>query len=166
VLSNPGNFAVIMGRSVVSMVSDEAGKPYFGEGYEYRYGRMEQIRLGESVALVSAGNMLWVALDAYNTLKDDGKNISLISVSDWSDIHPDDLNMLSSYKNVIVLEDHNVKTGLGTAIADALVSSGLTTKLSKMGVTRYGSSGKPLELYKLLGIDTVSVVEKIKLILK
>ncbi|HDL00829.1 MAG TPA: transketolase, partial [candidate division Zixibacteria bacterium] len=162
VLATGGNFAVIMGRSVLPIIRNDEGKPYFGEGYEYRYGRMEKIRSGEKIALVSSGNMLFAAMEAYEKLKADGLNISLYSVSDWSDLHLDDIKDLSTYSNVVVLEDHNVKTGLGTAIADAMVSSGNITSLTKLGVTKFGSSGKPADLYKILGMDADSVVKKIK----
>lgn len=162
VLSNPGNYAVIMGRSVVPIVTNDEGKPYFGGNYEYRYGRIEQIRTGKHIALVSAGNMLSNAMEAYEKLKAEKKNISVYSVSDWSDLHKDDLEKLASYKNIVILEDHNVKTGLGTAIGDALVGLGKRSSLTKVGVTRYGSSGKPDELYKMLGMDADSIVKKIK----
>jgi transketolase len=162
VLSNPGNFAVIMGRSGIPIVTGDDGKPYFGGDYKYRYGRMEQIRSGGKIALVSAGNMLWVALEAYNKLSSNQSDVSLYSISDWSDLNEEDMKELAGYQNVIVLEDHNLKTGLGTAIGDAMIQLGKTTNLTKMGVPRYGSSGKPIELYKMLGIDAESVVREIK----
>jgi transketolase len=51
VLTNPGNFAVMMGRALNPIVTDESGKPFFGDGYNYRYGRMEIIREGENLVL-------------------------------------------------------------------------------------------------------------------
>jgi transketolase len=166
VLSTPGNFAVIMGRSAVPIITDTNGNPYFGSDYKYSYGKMEKIRSGKKLALVSAGNMLWVAMDAYNKIGDAQKDVSLYSISDWSDLHDDDIKSLVSYSNVVVLEDHNVKTGLGTSIGDKMIQLGKTTTLTKMGVSRYGSSGKPNDLYKMLGIDADSVLEKIKILLK
>ncbi|UCD64684.1 MAG: transketolase [Candidatus Zixiibacteriota bacterium] len=165
VLSRPGNHAVIMGRSAVPIVTDEAGQPYFGEGYEYRYGRMETIREGDTVALVCAGNMLFVGLEAFGLLRKDKIRVALYSVSDWSDLHADDLKALSGYRHVVTLEDHNVKTGLGTAMASSMLEAGLATGFTKLGVGRYGGSGKPAELYKMLGIDAASVAERIRALL-
>ena len=165
VLSQPGNFAVIMGRSAIPIVTDENGEPFFAGKYEYRYGRMEQIRTGDKLALVSSGNMLFAAMDAWRKAKEAGQTVSLISVSDWSDLHADDLKMLSGYDHIVTLEDHNVKTGLGTAIGSAMFESGYSAKLTKMGVGRYGSSGKPADLYKMLGMDADSVAAKIKSLL-
>ncbi len=162
VLSHPGNFAVIMGRAVIPVVLDDAGKPFFGDGYNYRYGRMEQIRKGEDIVLVAAGNMLPYAMQAWNTLKDDGVKISLVSVSDWSDMHIDDLRLLAGHRTIVTLEDHNVKTGLGTTLAAGMFEQGLSARLVKIGVPHYASSGKPDDLYKLLGMDAAGVVAKVR----
>lgn len=165
VLSQPGNYAVIMGRSAVPIVTNESGQPFFGDKYSYRYGRMETIRAGKKVALVSAGNMLFAGLEAWKMLSEKGHTIALVSVSDWSDLHHDDLKMLAGFENVVIMEDHNVKTGLGTAIGSAMLETGLTTRLTKLGVSRYGASGKPADLYRMLGIDAVSVAAKIESLL-
>jgi len=165
VLGTPGNFAVIMGRSKLLPVTNENGRLFFGDNYKYRYGRMETVRKGENIALVAAGNMLPVAVEAWNKLKEQDVTVTLVSVSDWSDLHPDDLRMLGGYDHVVTLEDHNVKTGLGSAIAAALFELGLKTGFTRMGITRFASSGKPDELYKLLGIDADSVAAKIKALL-
>jgi len=166
VLTQPGNFAVIMGRSKISPVTDENGRPYFGEGYRYRYGRMETIRKGENVVLVAAGNMLPVALQARTKLEKEDIRVTLVSVSDWSDLHEDDLKMLASYAHVITLEDHNVKTGLGTALASAMMTAGYAVGFTKLGINNYASSGKPDELYRMLGIDTETVAARIKAVVE
>jgi len=161
-LSTRGNFAVVMGRAKIPIITAEDGHPFFGEGYEYRYGRMETIRHGENLVLAAAGNMLSVGLDAWKRLAEDGRRITLVCVSDWSDLHPEDLTMLGSYKDVVVLEDHNVKTGLGAAIGAALMEAGLFCRLTRLGVSRYAASGKPAELYRGLGLDAESVSSRIR----
>lgn len=162
VLSNPGNFAVIMGRSVIPIITDESGRPFFGDDYEYRYGRMETIRNGEDVALVCSGNMAANGLKTWDILRRDGINAALISVSDWSDLHEEDLSRLADYPRVITYEDHNVNTGLGSAIGASMMELGLTTRLTRLGVMEYAGSGKPAELYALLGLDPVGVACKIR----
>jgi transketolase len=110
--------------------------------------------------------MLHRAFDSWSKLNNEGIRVALVSISDWSDLTAEDLKMLAGYSRVVVLEDHNVKTGLGTAIASAMFESGLHTKLTKIGVSEYGSSGKPDELYKLLGMDSDSVATRIRTLLK
>ncbi len=162
VLTTPGNFAVVMGRSVTPIVTDENGQTYFGDRYVYRYGRMEQIRKGKGVALICSGNMLSTGLQAYEMLKAAGRQISVLSVSDWSDIDDEDLRSLGTTDEVVTLEDHNVKTGLGTKLGAMLFEKHIDTNLTRIGVSRYGSSGKPADLYRLLGMDPESVARKIQ----
>ena len=40
--------------------------------------------------------------------------------------------------------------------------NGFSVPVDKVGVTRYGGSGKPAELYKMLGMDADSLVERVK----
>ncbi len=166
VLSHPGNFAVMMGRALSQIITDDSGKPYFGQDYEYQYGRMDIIREGENLVLCSSGNMLNRAFDAWNKLSSESIRVALTNISDWSELRAEDLKTLAKFPRVVVLEDHNVKTGLGTAIASAMFESGLKTKLTKIGVPEYASSGKPDELYKLLGMDSDSVATRIRTLLK
>ena len=161
-LCTEGNFAIIMGRSVVPSITSENGEPFFAGSYTYRYGRMETIRTGERLVLVAAGNMMPNALDAWNRLAAQGIRVALVSVSDWSDLHPDDLAMLDDFEHVVVLEDHNVKTGLGTAIASTMMVRGYFTQFTKLGVTEYAASGKPDDLYRMLGLDGDSVAARIR----
>lgn len=160
-LTTEGNFAVVMGRSIVPTVLDESGRPRFGEEYEYRYGRVELIRSGDRLALVAAGNMLPNALEAWNKLAAGGSRVALVLVSDWSDLHPDDLAMLAGFDDVVVLEDHNVRSGLGTAIGAAMLEAGQAVRLTKLGVTGYASSGTPSDLYRMLGLDGDSIADRI-----
>ncbi|MBD3333401.1 transketolase [candidate division GN15 bacterium] len=159
VLSQPGCFAVMMGRAKMEPVLDEKGEPFFGGDYTYEYGRMDAIRAGEQVALVSAGNILPYALDGWNILAEKGVNPALFCVSDWSDLHPDDLARLASFEHIVTVEDHNVKTGLGTTLAASMLEAGHAVKFTRLGVRQYGSSGPPADLYKILGLDGESIAE-------
>ncbi|MBU8933561.1 MAG: transketolase [candidate division Zixibacteria bacterium] len=165
VLSTPGSFAIIMGRSKVPIITDEDGRPFFGEDYTYNYGRMDTLRSGEKVALIAAGNMATVAIEAWNKLNEKDIRVALVNVSDWSDLHADDIQMLARYDHLVTLEDHNVKTGLGTALGVALMESGARCTLTRLGVTEYASSGKPADLFKMLGLDADSVADRIRQII-
>ncbi|MBD3403470.1 transketolase [candidate division GN15 bacterium] len=166
VLSHPGNFAVFMGRAKLGIIPDENGKPYFGDDYVYRYGRMDTVRDGENLVLVAAGNMMSEAYAAWQLLNSQGLRIALVAVSDWTDMHPEDIAAIGGYRHVVTLEDHNVKNGMGVALSMALLDNGYTPDITRIGVEVYASSGKPHELYKLLKMDGASVAERIQRILE
>ncbi|MDZ7260570.1 MAG: hypothetical protein ONB05_00420, partial [candidate division KSB1 bacterium] len=63
---------------------------------------------------------------------------------------------------VVTYEDHNVKTGLGSLVANVLAEQGLHPRFRKLGIASYGSSGKPDELFKAQGLDVDSLVRVVK----
>ena len=53
---------------------------------------------------------------------------------------------------LLTYEDHNVHTGLGAIVAGALGDAGIGAKLKRLGVSRYGTSGKPDDLFAEQGL--------------
>ena len=64
--------------------------------------------------------------------------------------------------NVVTVEDHNPKTGLGTWIQARLNDLGLSARVWKMGVSFYSSSGPAKELYALMGLDGPAIVTTVR----
>jgi transketolase len=60
---------------------------------------------------------------------------------------------------IITYEDHHIQTGLGSLIANVLAEHSLSIRFRKMGIARYGSSGKPNDLYRMQGLDVESLVQ-------
>lgn len=160
--SHPGNFGLIMGRSKLPVILDENGVPFFGENYEFKYGKMDVIRNGSDVTVISAGNMLTHALDGCEMLKKSGINPMLLNVACPSEINTEDLLLAAKSGFIVTIEDHNVKTGMGTQIGSLLAENGISVKFRKMGAKFYNSSGKPKELYKLAGLSPSDLYEFVK----
>ena len=62
---------------------------------------------------------------------------------------------------IVTYEDHHIQTGLGSLIANVLTEKGLGIRFRKMGITQYGSSGKPDDLYKMQALDVDSPVKTV-----
>ncbi|MGC8555114.1 MAG: transketolase [Candidatus Acidulodesulfobacterium sp.] len=162
ITSHEGNFGVIMGRSIIPVILDENSKPFFGENYDFKYGKMDLIRDGKNAAIISTGNMLPHALKGWEMLKKDGINAMLLNVSCPSDIDVQDLKLAAKTGLIVTIEDHNVKTGVGTAIGSMLAENGISVKFRKMGARFYSSSGKPEDLYKLAGLSPEDLYDFVK----
>ncbi len=54
-----------------------------------------------------------------------------------------------------------METGLGASVAAVLLDNGLAPKLKRLGVTQYGGSGAPADLYKQQGLDAESVAKTV-----
>ena len=63
---------------------------------------------------------------------------------------------------VLTVEDHHVDTGVGSMAGLILAEAGIATPFKRLGVTEYGSSGKPADLYASQGLDPDSIVEAFK----
>jgi transketolase len=151
-----------MGRSKIPVALKEDGTPCFGGAYEFDPTRADRIREGSGLSLVSAGNMLPHALDAWNTLAREGARVDLVSVAAWSDLSDPDLVHIARHGSVVTVEDHNPRTGLGTWIQARLNDLGLAARVEKMGVTFYSSSGPAKELYALMGLDGPAIAKKVR----
>jgi transketolase len=59
---------------------------------------------------------------------------------------------------VVTVEDHSTAAGLGGAVAEVL-SEVLPTPLKRLGVTGFGESGDPKELYEKFGLSSGKIAE-------
>jgi transketolase len=157
-----GNHALVMGRSKIPVTLKEDGTPFFGGDYVLDPTRADRIREGDGLTLVSAGNVLPHALDAWNALAKEGTRIDLVSVAAWSDLSDPDLAHIARHGVVVTVEDHNPKTGLGTWIQARLNDLGLSARVKKLGVTFYSSSGPAKELYALMGLDGPAIAKTVR----
>ena len=158
-----GNHALVMGRSKIPFALKEDGAPLFAGDYAFDPARADRVRAGDAgLALVSAGNMLPHALDAWNALLKDGIRADLVSICAWSDLADEDLVFMARHGLVVSVEDHNPKTGLGTLLQARFNDLALAARVVKLGVTGYASSGPAKELYRLMGLDGTGVAAAVK----
>jgi transketolase len=156
-----GNFLVAMGRSPIPIILSEGGSPYFGAPYEFRYGRADLLRNGKDAAIITAGGMVYRAIRAWEILKQKGIEVQILNLSCLSDLDTEAVLRSAGTGTIITYEDHHVQTGLGSLVGNVLAEHGLPVRFRKMGITRYGSSGKPDDLYRMQGLDVDSLVQTV-----
>ena len=161
IATQPGNFFVGMGRSKFPVILDEEGEPFFAGDYEFVYGKADVVRDGNQAAIISMGSMLNRAIKAWEILKEKGYSIKVINIACLSDIDAKVIREAARTGVVITYEDHNVKTGLGSIIANFLAENSLSPRFRKLGLTGYASSGKPDDLFKMQGLDVESLVQAV-----
>jgi transketolase len=153
-----GNFLVAMGRSPIPILLSEEGTPLFGSPYQFRYGHAELIRNGKDAAIITTGGMVYRAVQAWQKLKEKGVEVQILNISCLSDLDAEAILKAAETGIIITYEDHHVQTGLGSLIANFLAGHGLGVRFRKLGITQYGSSGKPEDLYRMQGLDAESLV--------
>ncbi len=159
--TNPGNFFIAMGRSKLPIITKENGEPFFGGEYRFVYGLHDHIREGSDVAIVAMGNMVSKALETRELLRCSDIDAAVYAVSCPLCTNSELLEELSEYGLVVTLEDHDRDTGMGAKIAIAIAGSGETINLRRKGVTEYGVSGDPEDLYGMAGLLPGQIAEYI-----
>lgn len=165
IASRPGNVFVGMGRSKVPIITQEDGSPFFDEKYTFIPGKADWIRKGDKGALISYGNTMGEALKAWQLLKEKGLDVSLLNIASIRPLPEEDLLKVSELENLIVIEDHYVETGLGARIASFYGRKGIKVRLRLLGHVRPCSSGNPADLFKMSGIDALSIAQAMEKLL-
>ncbi len=157
-----GNFVVAMGRSKLPIILGEDGKPFFGEEYEFEYGRIDVVRDGEDPILITYGSTLHIVVDVADRLKREGMKPVVLNISCPYDLDEETMGKYIPGKKVFVVEDHNVFTGLGTILGSFLLEKGLIPdRFVKIGVPEIPVSGSWNLLYKIYHLDVESVYKKV-----
>ncbi|MEM0915710.1 MAG: transketolase C-terminal domain-containing protein, partial [Planctomycetota bacterium] len=133
------------------------GKPMYGEGYTFVPGKDEVIREGSAGYVVSFGSTVHRALDAVETLKEEGLDVGLINKPTLNVVDEDTMAKLGKAPFVLVAEEFNRKTGLGMRFGSWLMERGYTPKFNYLGVTKEGCGGLWEQMpYQGLGPDGIA----------
>lgn len=112
---------------------------------DFVLGHALTIREGESVCLMSTGNMLPETLHAADLLADRGITAEVLS---FHTIKPLDAERLTQvfarFRTVVTIEEHSVIGGFGSAVAEWLVDN-------RISVNEFLRIGTPDAFYKLAG---------------
>ncbi|WP_456431996.1 transketolase [Thermosulfuriphilus sp.] len=162
VARTPGNFFVGMGRSKTQIILDEAGRPFFSEDYEFKPGQADWIRRGDQGTFICFGPMVVRALEAREILAREGISVGVLNMASFKPLDVKSIMDAALIGPIVTAEDHVVDTGLGAAVARVLADSGVAVPLKRCGVSHYGSSGKPDDLYRRQGLDPESLAQKMK----
>ena len=159
IASHYGNFYVRMGRHKFEVLTKEDGTPFYDENYQFQYGKSDTIRSGDSVTLVASGACVGEALKAIEQAGMQGK-VELIALSSLKNIDSAILDSIKKTGQLITVEDHNPKAGIGTMIAQEVALSGIAlSKFEMLGVKGYQLSGTSEQLYKAGKIDSEAIQE-------
>jgi len=159
VAARPGNHFVGMGRSKVSVVTDEEGRPFFGGDYRFRPGKADWVREGRHGAILTYGPLTAHAVSAHKELRDKYRlTLAVLNVASIKPLDVDSVLKAARTGFVLTVEDHHVDTGLGGCVARTLADAGVACKLVRLGVRKYGRSGRPADLYHMEGIDREGIV--------
>ncbi|RGC21482.1 transketolase family protein [Absiella sp. AM54-8XD] len=135
----------------------------YSDDTAFTYGKGNVLRKGKKVAIVATGMMVQEALSAYETLKAEGKEVTVVDMPCIKPIDEELIKELAKEHEVIVsCEEHSVIGGLGSAIAEVLVKNE-PVKMVMIGMQDcFGESGTPDALLEKYELNADSIVKKVE----
>jgi transketolase len=92
-------------------------------GYAFEIGRAVLLRPGSDVTLVAAGVMVAPALEAAGLLEADGISAAVLNLSTIRPIDRESIVAAAERGPIVTVEEHTVYGGLGSAVAEVVVTS-------------------------------------------
>jgi transketolase len=156
---------VAMGRSKVPTITTREGEPVFGGDFEFVPGRWTTVRPGDDAVVFAFGVMVYRAVQASDVLAKEGFGLRVVNASSLKPFDRDAILDAAKTGAILTYEDHNADTGLGAIVAGAIADAGVAVKLKRLGVTKYGTSGVPDDLFAEQGLapsDLVAAARALK----
>ena len=132
---------------------------FTGPESEFVIGKAQVFNEGKDISLFACGHMVWKTIEAARVLAEKGIQADVINIHT---IKPLDREaVLASIRKTgcaVTSEEHNVIGGLGDSIAQ-LAAREFPVPIEFIGTQdTFGESGKPMDLLKKYGLETVNIV--------
>ena len=147
---------VRLGRSAVEVINDTPD-------YKFELGKANVLRKGSKVALIATGCLVHEALKAYETLKAEGLEVTVVNLHTIKPLDEQCLVELAKTHDVLITcEEHSILTGMGSAVCE-LLSEKQPVRILRIGQKDvFGESGKPAELLHKYEMDADAIVKAVK----
>ena len=147
---------VRLGRSAVNDINTSAD-------YKFEIGKGVTVREGKEATIIATGIMVEAALEAYNTLAEEGIKVRVINIHT---IKPLDEKIIVDAARetglIVTAEEHSIIGGLGSAVAE-VVGENYPVPVLRVGIKdTFGESGKPAELLEAYGLTAKDIVAAVK----
>ena len=133
------------------------------ENYHFEIGKGVTLKEGKDVAIIASGIMVDEALKAQEQLAAEGISAKVIDMFTWKPL--DEQLILDSAAEcgaIVTAENHQVKVGLGSAVANVVIKNN-PVPMEMVGVEdRFGQVGAESFLREEYGLTAAHIVEAAK----
>ena len=130
---------------------------------KFEIGKGIKLIEGNDVTIVATGHLVWESIEAAKILNQSGISAEVINIHT---IKPLDekiiLESVSKTKCIVSAEEHNYLGGLGESISRVLSKNMPLPQEFVATKDTFGESGTPAQLMKKYGLNSDSIVEKVK----
>ena len=137
------------------------------EDQTFEIGKAIQLQEGSDITIVATGHLVWEALQAAETLNEQGITADVINIHT---IKPLDeaaiVNSVAKTNCIVTAEEHNILGGLGESVARVLAKNNPTPQEFVATQDTFGESGTPAQLMEKYGLDASAIVNATQRVLK
>ena len=132
----------------------------------FEIGKSQLLRSGNDISIIATGHMVWEALQAAVILETMGISARVINMHTVKPIDKEAIIQAARETGLIVTaEEHQVNTGLGSAVAEVIVQH-CPVPMAFIGMQdRFGESGDPRLLMEKFGMTAEAIVAAAKRLL-
>jgi transketolase len=128
----------------------------------FELGRVQVVRDGDDIAIVTMGSIAQEAVAAAAELASRGVQATVIVVSNFNPDPEDDLvQLLSRFRNVVSVEAQTISGGLGACVGMQIARHALACRLHPLAVrvSQDGTTGSPADRWRKYALDRVSIAD-------
>ncbi len=162
IYGDPGLRFLFSNRAPVPDLLDDAGQPLY-KGKPFEPGKDLVVREAPAGGgyVVAFGEVVYRALDAVLTLREQGVKVGLINKPTLNVVDKDMMKKLAAAPFVLVAEGWNIKTGLGSRFGSYLLQAGFKGKYNHIGTNKEGCGGLWQQMgYQ--GVDSEGIAKAVK----
>ena len=131
-------------------------------------GKGRMLKEGTDVAVLTLGPVGNEALKAIAQAEKEGVSAALYDMIYLKPIDEELLHEVGrKFKRIVTIENGVIKGGLGSAVLEFMADNGYTPRVKRIGVPdRFIEHGSVPELFRLCGMDSDSIAEVLKEMVK
>lgn len=143
----------------------EAGSPIVNkEDYEYEIGKARTMREGADLAIIASGTMVYQSMQAAKILAEEGIECKVVNMHTVKPIDKDALESLRYFSLIVVVEEANVIGGLGSAVAEYMVTKPNSPAIDIIGINdSFPHAATYKRMLEDTGLDAAHIAERIKI---
>ena len=133
---------------------------FTAENQTFEIGKAVHLLEGNDVTIVATGHLVWEALEAAETLQEQGISAEVINIHTIKPL--DDKAILNSVAKtgcIVTAEEHNILGGLGESVARVLALHDPKPQEFIATQDTFGESGTPAQLMEKYGLNANAIVK-------
>ena len=132
------------------------------ENQIFEIGKALKLQEGKDVTIVATGHLVWEALQAAETLNEQGISAEVINIHTIKPLDDEAiLKSVSKTRCIVTAEEHNFLGGLGESVARVLATNNPTPQEFVATQDTFGESGTPEQLMEKYGLNANAICKAV-----